>query len=122
MQILITGITGRIGANLASVLARKGHAVRGLVWPRDPRVEKLQDLDLDLQEGSLTDPEDVDRVVAGCDAVYHLGAAFQGGGPFTEADYFEINVRGTFNILEAARTQKGLEHLFFASSDAVYEK
>ena len=122
MQVLITGITGRIGANLASVLIQGGHAVRGLVWPQNPRVEKLQGLDLDLQEGSLTQPQDITRVMAGVEAVYHLGAAFQGGGPFTEADYFEINVRGTFNVLEAARAQKGLRHLFFASSDAVYEK
>ncbi|MDP6777747.1 MAG: NAD(P)-dependent oxidoreductase [Candidatus Latescibacteria bacterium] len=122
MNILITGITGRIGANLASVLVQKGHTVRGLVWPRDPRVEKLRSLDLDLQEGSLTRSEDVARAVEGSEAIYHLGAAFQGGGPFTEADYFEINIRGTFNVLEAARAQKDLQHLFFASSDAVYEK
>jgi nucleoside-diphosphate-sugar epimerase len=56
------------------------------------------------------------------EAVYHLGAAFQGGGPFSETDYFEINVRGTFLMLEAARAEKGLRQLLFASTDAVYEK
>ena len=36
MRILVTGITGRIGANLAAQLTTQGHQVRGLVWPRDP--------------------------------------------------------------------------------------
>ncbi len=122
MRILVTGITGRIGANLAAVLARRGHAVRGLVWPRDPRVDKLKGLDVELQYGSLTEPAHVRRAMEGVDAVYHLGAAFQGGGPFSEQDYFEINVRGTFNMLEAARGQPGLRQFLFASTDAVYDK
>ena len=122
MHILITGITGRIGANLSAALLKQGHSVRGLVWPKDPRVEKLQGLGLDLREGSLTCPEDVQSIVRDVEAIYHLGAAFQGGGPFSEADYFEINIRGTFNMLQAARAQDGLRHFFFASSDALYTK
>ncbi len=122
MKILITGVTGRIGANVAASLLEQGHEVRGLVWPRDPRVEKLRGLDLELQQGSLTETEDVRRAVNGADAVYHLGAAFQGGGPFTEDEYFEINVRGTFNMLEAARTEGGVQHFLFAGTDAAYDK
>ncbi len=121
MKILITGITGRIGANLAAALAGQGHQVRGLVWARDPRVEKLRNLGVELGHGSLTEAVEVARAVAGMEAIYHLGAAFQGGGPFTEEDYFQINVRGTFNVLEAARQQR-VKHLLFASTDAVYEK
>lgn len=122
MRILITGITGRIGANLAAALVKEGHQVRGLVWPKDDRTEKLRGLGVELLRGSLTEAADVRRAVEGVEAVYHLGAAFQGGGPFTEADYFEINVRGTFLMLEAARAEKGLRQLLFASTDAVYEK
>lgn len=122
MQILVTGITGRIGANLAAALLKAGHAVRGLVWPRDPRVEKLQALGVELIEGSLTEPEDVRRAVAGMEVVYHLGGAFQGGGPFTVEEYFTINVQGTFHMLEAARAQPGLTQFLFASTDALYEK
>ena len=121
MHVLITGITGRIGANLAAVLAGEGHRVRGLVWPRDPRIEKLQHLDLELQTGTITEPEDVRTAIEGVDVVYHLGAAFQGGGPFTEEEYFEINVRGTFNMLEAAKAAGGPGHFLFASTDAVLD-
>ena len=123
MKILVTGVTGRIGANLAAALRRDGHDVRGLVWGRDPRVEKLAPLGLELIEGSLTSAEDTRRACEGVAAVYHLGAAFQGGGPFTTDEYFEINVRGTFNMLEAAKAQgPALKHFVFSSTDAVYEK
>lgn len=122
MKILVTGITGRIGANLAASLVDRGHTVRGLVWPRDARIDKLKPLGVELVEGSLTDETDVQRAVDGVDVVYHLGGAFQGGGPFTTAEYFEINVRGTFLVLEAARAQVQLRQLFFASTDALYDK
>jgi UDP-glucose 4-epimerase len=123
MHILITGISGRIGANLAKALLEAGHTVRGLIWERDRRIEKFTTMDVELVEGTITSEEDVARAVAGADAIYHLGAAFQGGGPFTNSEYFEINVRGTFNMLEAAQAMDDKLHQFvFASSDALYEK
>ena len=122
MHVLVTGITGRIGANLAAALVAQGHLVRGLVWPRDPRVEKLKALDVELVSGSLTEPDDVRRATDGMEAIYHLGGAFQGGGPFSTDEYFEINVRGTYLMLEAARTLPSLCQLIFASTDALYDK
>ena len=122
MRILITGVTGRIGANLASSLVQQGHDVRGLVWARDARTEKLAGIGLDLVEGTLTDPDAIARACAGVQAIYHLGGAFQGGGPFTPAEYFDINVRGTFNVLEAAKSIPDLVTVAIASTDAVYEK
>lgn len=123
MRILITGISGRIGANVAYRLQQGGHEIRGLVWARDRRAEKLAQLQVELIEGDLVNPADVARATEDVDVICHLGAAFQGGGPFTHEEYFEINVRGTFNILEAARARgKDLRQFFFASSDALYEK
>src|SRR5437588_4430376 len=100
----------------------EGHAVRGLVWPRDPQAEKLRGLNIELHEGSLTEAADVRRAMAGVEVVYHLGAAFQAGGPFSVEDYFETNVRGTFLMLEAARAQPAPPQFLFASTDAVYDK
>ena len=122
MDVLITGITGRIGANLAKQLIEREHKVRGLVWPRDPRVDNLKGMGVDLIYGSLTEKSDVAQAVEGIEIVYHLGAAFQGGGPFTDEEFFEINVRGTFNMLEAVRGEKDFEQLIFASSDALFDK
>jgi UDP-glucose 4-epimerase len=123
MKVLITGISGRIGANLAKALIDEGHEVRGLVWEKDLRLEKLEGLPVELVEGSLVNLSDVNKAAAGVEAICHLGAAFQGGGPFSNEDYFEINARGTFNMLEAAReNMANLKHFFFASTDATYEK
>lgn len=123
MKILVTGISGRIGANLAKALIDEGHEVRGLVWEKDSRLKKFEGLPVELVEGSLVNSADVNRAVAGVEAICHLGAAFQGGGPFSNEDYFEINARGTFNMLEAARENgSNLKHFFFASTDATYEK
>ncbi len=123
MKILVTGISGRIGANLAKALIDEGHEVRGLVWEKDARLEKFDGLPVELVEGSLVNPPDVNDAVSGVEAICHLGAAFQGGGPFSNEDYFEINARGTFNMLEAARENlDNLKHFFFASTDATYEK
>lgn len=123
MKILITGISGRIGANLAKALLDAGHEVRGLIWERDRRIEKFANMNVELVEGTITSEDDVARAVDGMDAIYHLGAAFQGGGPFTNSEYFEINVRGTFNMLEAAQALGDkLQQFIFASSDALYEK
>src|SRR5690606_19982387 len=78
---------------------------------------------VELVEGTITNRADVEAAMAGVDAVCHLAAAFQGGGPFTNEQYFDINVRGTFNMLEAARQQpKPLQQFFYASTDAIYEK
>ena len=123
MHILITGISGRIGANLAKGLLDAGHSVRGLIWERDRRIEKFATMDVELVEGTITNVDDVAAAVDGVDAIYHLGAAFQGGGPFTNSEYFEINVRGTFNMLEAAAALGSrMQQFIFASSDALYSK
>jgi UDP-glucose 4-epimerase len=123
MKILITGISGRIGANLAKALVDAGHDVRGLVWPNDRRLDKLAALDVELVEGTIENPTDVEKAVAGVEAICHLAGAFQGGGPFTDQQYFDINVRGTLNMLQAARgLADRLQHFFYASTDAIYNK
>jgi UDP-glucose 4-epimerase len=123
MKILITGISGRIGANLAKTLVEAGHTVRGLVWANDRRLDKLAALDVELVEGTIENPADVAQATVGVEAICHLAGAFQGGGPFSNEQYFEINVRGTFNMLEAARALGDrLQHFFYASTDAIYQK
>ena len=120
MRILVTGITGRVGSNLSVKLVEAGHEVRGLVWERDERTAKLESLDVELVYGTITEMDDALRATDGVDAVYHMAAAFQGGGPFTEEEYLDINVKGTFNMLEAARQSDRVRHFIQASTDAVY--
>ena len=122
MRILITGITGRIGAVVASRFLEHGHDVIGLVWPGDRQSEKTARIGAEIVEGDLASSDDVTSVARGVDAIFHLGAAFQAGGPFTPEQYFDINVKGTFNILEAASASDRLQHVIVTSTDATMNK
>ncbi len=122
MRILITGITGRVGANVAKRFVEIGHDVTGFVVPGDPQSEKLAQVGADIVEGDLASSADVNAAADGADAIFHLGAAFQAGGPFTPEQYFDINVKGTFNVLEAALQSDRIQHVIHTSTDGTMEK
>lgn len=120
LKILITGITGRIGSRLAKSMIEAGHQVRGLAYPDDSKLEKLKSLDLELVYGNLMDPDSVKRAVEGMEVICHLGADT---GKSSNSEFFQTNVQGSFNVLEAAvKKVPNLIRFFFASSDAVYQK
>jgi len=116
MKVTITGATGRVGANLALAMTREGHEVTGIVNPDSPRAAKLDPLGVRVVFADLRDMGQVAQAVAGAEAIYHLGARI--GGPDDMAQ-FDINLRGTMNVLEGAAACPGLKRLFFASTDAV---
>ncbi|MCY4538160.1 MAG: NAD(P)-dependent oxidoreductase [Chloroflexi bacterium] len=121
MKILVTGGTGRIGANLVLRLLDAGHRVRSFVYPGDAsRAKKLDAYEgVETVFGDLRNPEDVSSAVAGVDAIYHLAAAFQ--GPFDNRQYLDINAMGTLNILESIRELcPDLHRFVYASTEGVY--
>ncbi len=121
MKILVTGGTGRIGANLVTRLLDAGHAVRSFVYPADAsRAGKLDAYaGVETVFGDLRNPEDLRSAVLGVDAVYHLAAAFQ--GPFDNRQYLDINAMGTLNLLESIREQcPNLHRFVYASTEGVY--
>ena len=121
MKILVTGGTGRIGANLVVRLLDAGHSIRSFVYPGDAsRAHKLDAYDgVETVFGDLRNPEDVSKAVSGIDAIYHLAAAFQ--GPFDNRQYLEINAMGTLNILESIRELcPNLHRFVYASTEGVY--
>ena len=122
MRILITGITGRVGANVAKRFVELGHDITGFVVPGDPQSEKVAQIGADIVEGDLASHADVRTAAEGAEAIFHLGAAFQAGGPFTPEQYFDINVKGTFNILEAALASDRIRHVIHTSTDGTMEK
>jgi len=127
MKILITGADGFIGSHLTETLARQGHSVRAFVFynsfnswgwldhaPRDIRD------DLDVFAGDIRDPHGVHEAMKGCDAVLHLAALI--GIPYSYHSpdtYVDTNVKGTLNVLQAAR-QLGVRRVIHTSTSEVY--
>lgn len=119
MKILVTGATGRIGHNAVDELLRLGHRVRALVMPGDPLRSRVEKPGVEIVAGSLTDRESLIPAVEGVDAVFHLGALMPQGRKADEL--FEVNIRGTFNLLEAVAPHAHRIHRFvMASTDNVY--
>ncbi len=123
MKVLITGITGRVGANVAQRFLENGHTVRGFVWPDDRQSEKMRAIGAEIVEGNLASSSDVNAAADGQEVILHLGAAFQAGGPFSPEQYFDTNVKGTFNVLEASLALGDhLKHVLITSTDATMFK
>lgn len=120
MKVCITGITGRIGSALARRLVEQGHEVRGLVMPGDPLLENARSAGADICIGSVLDIGALEGAVEGAQVIVHL-AAIMSYRPEDHAALYEVNVRGTYNLLEAIdRRAERPAHIVFASTDATY--
>lgn len=113
MSTLITGATGTIGRRLAARLAARGDELVALVRPGSDE-DVLGDLELDLVEGDITDPEDVREAMSGCTRVFHLAGAFS-EWLADEREFFDVNTGGTVNVLDAAKAA-GVEKMVHVSS------
>lgn len=105
MRIVITGNRGFVGQHTEAELVRRGYEVVGF----------------DIQDGrDLRKIEDLTRVLQPGDKILHLAAIAR----FNEADKnpllaFEVNVRGTQNLMEAAQLV-GVDRVVYASTGSVY--
>jgi len=131
MKILITGGAGFIGSHTTAALLNRGDQVVCLdnfndyYSPQRKRKnvsEFLDDMDYQLYEGDIRDGERLEEVFAKKkpDKVIHI-AAMAGVRPSIERPslYEEVNVKGTLNMLEAARRHQ-VTNFLFASSSSVY--
>jgi UDP-glucuronate 4-epimerase len=132
MNFLVTGGAGFIGSHVCERLLRDGHAVWAfddLNASYDPKLKRsnLRDIQtlampFEFVQGDFTDRAALDEVFSSVkfDQVIHL-AARAGVRPSLEepALYQRVNVEGTVNVLEAARTN-GVKKITIASSSSVY--
>ena len=121
---LITGIAGFIGSSLARALVSRGEQVRGVDNFSTGKRENLKfaagNSNLEIIEGDIRDAGTVTAAMAGVDGVFHEAALVSVPKSVEEpALSFDINVRGTFTVFDAAR-QAGVRRVVYASSAAVY--
>lgn len=121
---LVTGGAGFIGSNICEVLLNKGYRVRCLDDLSNGKQENI-DLFTDNPNYSFIrgDIRDLETCLKACEGVdYVLNQAAWGSVPRSiemPLLYEEINIRGTLNMMEAAR-QKGVKKFVYASSSSVY--
>jgi CDP-paratose 2-epimerase len=124
--ILITGGCGFIGCNLAARLAGENVPVRVLdSLVREGARENARWLTqrggVEIRQGDVRDAETVRRAVAGASAVLHLAGQVAVTTSLDDPiDDFEVNARGTLNVLEAVRHVNGDAPVIFASTNKVY--
>jgi dihydroflavonol-4-reductase len=113
MKALVTGATGFVGGAVARALVRAGYEVRVLARP-DADVKNLDGLPVERVSGDLRDPASLRAALKGCRHLYHVAAhyALWAKNP---SIFYEVNITGTVNLLEAAR-DVGTERIVYCST------
>jgi NAD dependent epimerase/dehydratase len=126
-KILVTGADGFIGSHLTEELIRHGANVRAFVFynsfnswgwldtfPKD-KLDKL-----DVFAGDIRDPNGVRSALQGMDMVFHLAALIAIPFSYHSPDsYVDTNIKGTLNVLQAAR-DTGCKRVLITSTSEVY--
>jgi len=126
-KVLVTGADGFIGSHLVDMLQKAGGKVRAFVYynslnswgwldtfPKD-KLSKIE-----VFSGDVRDLNGVKKAMKGIDVVFHLAALI--GIPFSYRSpdcYVDTNIKGTLNILQAARELK-ISRLLVTSTSEVY--
>ncbi|WP_121822964.1 NAD-dependent epimerase/dehydratase family protein [Halostella salina] len=123
--VLVTGGTGFIGSYVAQEFVEDGHDVVAYDLSTDTDIlEKLGVAeDVTVRRGDVTDPTDVVRAVreTGTTHIVHLAALLTNAAEDNPRAAMKVNVEGTNNVFEAARTlDEQVERVAWASSAAIY--
>ena len=126
-KVLITGADGFIGSHLTEYLMDKGYEVKAFTyynsfntwgWLDTFPKEKLSELE--IFQGDIRDPNGVREAMKGVDGVFHLAALIAIPFSYHSPDsYVDTNIKGTLNVLQAAR-DLNLERVLITSTSEVY--
>ena len=127
MKVLVTGADGFIGSHLTELLLEQGHDVKAFTyynsfntwgWLDSLPKEKLDQIE--IFSGDIRDPNGVDEAMTGIDQVFHLAALIAIPFSYHSPDsYVDTNIKGTLNVLQAAKRQ-GTSRILVTSTSEVY--
>jgi len=126
-SVLVAGADGFIGSHLTELLVRQGYDVRAFVlynsfdsWGWLDRCAEDVKGQFDVFTGDIRDPYGVRQAMRGCDAILHLAALIAIPYSYHSPDtYVDTNIKGTLNILQAAR-ELGVAKVIHTSTSEVY--
>ncbi|WP_018860009.1 NAD-dependent 4,6-dehydratase LegB [Rhizobium sp. 42MFCr.1] len=126
-KVLVTGADGFIGSHLVEALLAHGCDVRAFVfynsfnsWGWLDSLPQSQLKELDVFSGDIRDPNGVATAMKECDVVFHLAALIAIPFSYHSPDsYVDTNIKGTLNVLQAARRLE-TERVLITSTSEVY--
>jgi NAD dependent epimerase/dehydratase len=126
-KVLVTGADGFIGSHLVELLIESGFSVKAFVyynsfnswgWLDTFSKEKLEKIE--IFAGDIRDPNGVKTAMIDCDIVFHLAALIAIPFSYHSPDsYIDTNVKGTLNIIQAAKELK-TKRVIVTSTSEVY--
>lgn len=126
-KILVTGADGFIGSHLTEELVKQGFDVRAFVfynsfntWGWLDTLQKDIKDKINIFSGDIRDPNGVREAMKGMDTVFHLAALIAIPFSYHSPDsYVDTNIKGTLNVLQAAR-DLGTQRVLVTSTSEVY--
>lgn len=126
-KVLVTGADGFIGSHLTESLLQKGYEVKAFTlynsfntWGWLDTLPKEELNQIEIFSGDVRDPNGVREALKGVDEVFHLAALIAIPFSYHSPDsYVDTNIKGTLNILQAAR-DLGTERIMITSTSEVY--
>jgi len=126
-KILVTGADGFIGSHLTEILVEKGHEVRAFTfynsfnsWGWLDTFPKTVMDHVEVFPGDIRDPNGIREAMRGCEAVFHLAALIAIPFSYHSPDsYVDTNIKGTLNVLQAAR-DLDMSRVLVTSTSEVY--
>jgi len=124
-KVLVTGADGFIGSHLTEELVNRGYQVKAFVYYNsfgtygwlDTLPTHIKD-EIEIHSGDIRDPNGVRAAVSGVDSVFHLAALIAIPYSYESPDsYVDTNVKGTLNILQAARALETGKVLITSTSE-----
>ena len=126
-KVLVTGSEGFIGSHLTEELVKAGHDVRAFVlynsfnswgWLEELSPEIMKHVE--VFTGDVRDPNGVKEAMRGMDGVFHLAALIAIPFSYHSPDtYVDTNIKGTLNVLQAARELQ-TQRVLVTSTSEVY--